>query len=278
MPEFPAVLNEHRPERPVADEEFAVPPDIPTDIPTAARIYDYDLGGKDNFAIDREWALKALEYFPEALDVARENRLFLYRAVRYLARDCGIRQFLDLGSGLPTQQNVHEVAGEFQPEARVVYVDNDPIVLAHGRALLADDRSTVVVTADMTDPETILGEETLGGLIDLSEPVAALFLSVTHSIPDDDLAKRSLGRVAEALAPGSYLAHTQFAGIDRAAADESTEVGTRLGLPWKARTREEIEGLVTGLSEGANVLSVRPPGREWAKIRITNHPRLTSAF
>lgn len=230
-----------------SDSPPEFPPSIPTDVPTPARIYDYNLGGKDNFAVDRTWALEALKHFPEALDVSRENRQFLYRAVRFLARDAGIRQFLDMGSGLPTQQNVHQVAQRFQPGAHVVYVDNDPIVLAHGRALLADDRTTAVINADMTEPESVLTDEATLRLLDFSQPVAALFLSVTHSIPDDETARHTLGAVADVLAPGSYLVHTQFIGVDRAAADESTEVGTRLGLAWKARTAEEVRGLVSGL-------------------------------
>ncbi|WP_393916775.1 SAM-dependent methyltransferase, partial [Halostreptopolyspora alba] len=131
-------------------------PDIPTDRPTAARVYGYSLGSKDTYEVDREAAREGLKRFPEILDIARQNRMYLYRAVRYLAAEAGITQFLDLGSGLPTDNNVHQVAQSFQPDARVVYVDIDPVVLVHGHALLADNPNTTVITADMTQPEQIL--------------------------------------------------------------------------------------------------------------------------
>ena len=119
-----------------------VPPEIDTTRPSVARVYDAILGGKDNFAVDREANLAGLAQFPELLDIARENRLFLYRVVQFLAGEAGIRQFLDMGSGLPSAQNVHQVAQQFQADARVVYVDNDPVVLTHGRALLAEQGRT----------------------------------------------------------------------------------------------------------------------------------------
>src|SRR5690554_2535873 len=185
-------------------------PNFATDVPTSARIYDYDLGGKDNFAVDRAAALEGLKHFPEILDAARHNRLFLYRLVRYLARDAGIRQFLDMGSGLPTQNNVHQVAQQFQPDARVVYVDNDPIVLANGQALLATDHSTTVIAADMTEPASILSHPNTLDLLDFSQPVAVLFLSIGHSIMDDEKLRSMLADVQEAVVPGSFLAFTQL--------------------------------------------------------------------
>jgi hypothetical protein len=158
-------------------------PDFSTDVPSPARMYDYGLGGKDNFAVDREANLAGLAQFPELLDIARENRLFLYRVVQFLAGEAGIRQFLDMGSGLPSAQNVHQVAQQFQADGRVVYVDNDPVVLTHGRALLAEQGRTTVVMADMTRPHDILAHADVRRLIDFSQPVAVLFLSVLHSVP-----------------------------------------------------------------------------------------------
>jgi hypothetical protein len=223
-----------------------IPNGIDTSIPTPARMYDYCLGGKDNFAVDREAVLGFVTQFREGLDVTRENRLFLYRVVRYLARDAGIRQFLDMGSGLPTQANVHEVAQQFQPDAHVVYVDNDPIVLAHGRALLSKG-GTKVIQADMTDPRDVLARPDVRGLIDFDQPVAALFLSVTHSIPDDEQVRAMFSTTADALAPGSYLAMSQFVGVDRETADAHTKKATDMGLVWKTRTVEDFRPLVPDL-------------------------------
>lgn len=222
-------------------------PVIRQDVPTSARMYDYCLGGKDNFAVDRAALQVVTSHFPEGLDAARDNRLFLYRVVRYLARDAGIRQFLDMGSGLPTQANVHQVAQQFQPDARVVYVDNDPIVLAHGRALLADEHSTTVIAADMAETEPILTDPETRRLIDFSEPVATLFLSIGHSIVDDGILRTMLRTVWDAVAPGSYLVFSQMCGIDRAAVDEGNEMSRNLGLVWRNRTPEEVAELLRGM-------------------------------
>jgi hypothetical protein len=213
---------------------------IPTSVPTPARMYDYVLGGKDNYAVDREAVVALGTKFREGVDITRENRLFLYRVVRFLARDAGIRQFLDMGSGLPSQQNVHQVAEKFQPDARVVYVDNDPIVLAHGRALLADGGQTIVIQADMTEPQDILARPDVRRAIDFDRPAAALFLSVAHSIPDDEQVRTMLSTVEKALSPGSFLAVSQFVGVDQDAVDIHNEAAAKVGLVWKTRTVEEF--------------------------------------
>lgn len=236
--------------------------DLRTDVPTAARIYDYDLGGKDNFEVDRQAALFGLTQFPEVLDAARDNRRFLYRVVRFLARDAGIRQFLDMGSGLPTQNNVHDVAQQFQPGARVVYVDNDPIVLSHGRALLAKDDSTTVIAADMTEPEKILSHPDTARLLDFTEPVAVLFLSVGHSILDDTKVRSMLTTVRNAIVSGSYVGFTQMVATSQAAADHFDQVAHELNLEWKTRRPaavtellEELEPIEPGL---VNITEWRP--------------------
>lgn len=216
-------------------------------VPTPVRMYDYDLGGKDNFPADRAAVQDGLAKFPGILDAARNNRLFLYRAVRFLAGDAGVKQFLDMGSGLPTQNNVHQVAQQFQPDARVVYVDNDPIVLTHGRALLATDETTTVITADMTEPEKILADLQTRRLLDLAEPAAVLFLSVGHSIVDDDTVRRMLATVKDAIVSGSYIAFTQMVGVDRQVAHESTQVALGFGLEWKTRVAEDVAGFLSGL-------------------------------
>jgi hypothetical protein len=210
-------------------------------------MYDYGLGGKDNFAVDREANLAGLAQFPELLDIARENRLFLYRVVRFLAGEAGIRQFLDMGSGLPAAQNVHQVAQQFQPDARVVYVDNDPVVLTHGRALLAEQGRTTVVMADMTRPDDILAHADVRRLIDFSQPVAALFLSALHSVPDDAVAVSMLSTTVGALAPGSFLALSQCVGESIEAADEHNKVAGQVGLAWKTRMADDIRGFVAGM-------------------------------
>lgn len=215
------------------------------DQPSPARVYDYSLGGKDNFEIDRSVALLVNSHFPEGVDAARNNRLFLYRAVRYLARDAGIKQFLDLGSGLPTQNNVHQVAQRYQPDASVVYVDNDPSVLTHGRALLATDRSTTVLGADMIDLDQILSHPDTRRLLDLSQPVAVLFLSIGHFITDDAVLQRMLDTVYDTVAPGSYAAFTQMVGVNQEAVDEShAKLLGEIKMEWRNRLPSDVDRLL----------------------------------
>jgi SAM-dependent methyltransferase len=183
---------------------------IDVNIPSVARMYDYYLGGKDNYAVDREASEDLLKVVPSTQALALNNRRFLRRVVRRLAEDYGIRQFVDHGSGLPTQDNVHEVAQRVDPASRVVYVDNDPIVLAHGRALLEENDNSVVIQADMRDTDGIFGHPEVTRLIDFDQPVAALFVSVMHCIPDSDDPAGLVRRVADRLAPGSFLVVCQL--------------------------------------------------------------------
>ncbi|WP_236539169.1 SAM-dependent methyltransferase [Spiractinospora alimapuensis] len=225
----------------------APPPAIPTDRPTPARIYGLHLGSKDNFAIDREAAAEGLKQYPEAVDVARENRRFLYRAVRYLARDAGIDQFIDLGSGLPSDNNVHEVAQEFRPDARVVYVDNDPIVFAHGRALLAKDASTAFIQADIGDTEAILNAAETKELIDLSRPVAVLMLSILHYVPDDSEVRRIAFGCLEPAAPGSFLALSAVVSEIESTRAEVDANAAAIGMTFRTREPREVDALLAGL-------------------------------
>jgi hypothetical protein len=165
---------------------------------------DYWLGGKDNFAADREAAERAMTLAPELPRLARENRKFLARAVRFLAA-AGIDQFIDIGTGLPTQGHVHEVLHDVAPEARVAYVDNDPVVMAHARALLEGYNRAVAVQGDVQDPDGILADRRLRELIDLDRPVGILLISILHLIEDDELTQRILTRLRDAVAPGSYI-------------------------------------------------------------------------
>lgn len=220
-------------------------PALATNVPSPARMYDYTLGGKDHFAVDRAAVLAGVAAFPDGLDNARANRQFLYRTVRYLAREAGIRQFLDMGSGLPTANNVHQVAQQFQPDATVVYVDNDPMVLTHGRALLATDERTTVIGADMTQPEDILDHPDAQRLLDHSAPVAVLFLSVGHSVDDDGAVTRTLATVRDAVVPGSYLAFTQMASLDSALAAQGRAMARSQGYVFHVRTQDEVRQLLT---------------------------------
>jgi hypothetical protein len=187
---------------------------IDVTIPSVARMYDYYLGGKDNYAVDREASEDLLKVVPSTQALALNNRRFLRRVVRRLAEDYGIRQFVDHGSGLPTQDNVHEVAQRVDPASRVVYVDNDPIVLAHGRALLEENDNSVVIQADMRDTDRIFGHPEVTRLIDFDQPVAALFVSVMHCIPDSDDPAGLVRRVADRLALGSFLVVCQLVSED----------------------------------------------------------------
>jgi hypothetical protein len=193
----------------VASDEVA-PPGVDTTRPSIARVYDYMLGGKDNFAIDRMASERALAITPDGPEAARASRAFLRRIVHYLAADAGIRQFLDIGSGLPTQGNVHEIAHEVDPSIHVVYVDNDPMALAHGRALLADERTTTVIEADMRRPDDILKNPVVAEFIDFSQPVGVLLLSILHHVHDEEDPAGIAARFRDAVPSGSYLAVAHF--------------------------------------------------------------------
>jgi len=182
-----------------------VPDDIDLHRPSAARIYDCYLGGSHNFAVDREVARRIVQLVPEVPRIARANRAFLRRVVEYLV-GAGITQFLDIGSGIPTVGNVHEIAQQANPETRIVYVDIDPIAVAHGRRLLAGNDRVGVVQADLRAPAQVLFNPDLDGLLDFGRPVAVLMISTLHFVPDADDPAAAVRRYAEVLAPGSYLA------------------------------------------------------------------------
>jgi hypothetical protein len=226
---------------------------IDTTVPHPARRYNYWLGGKDNFAADRADGDRLAEIYPSVRTAARENRFFLQRAVRYLAAEAGIRQFLDIGTGIPTADNTHEIAQRIAPESRIVYVDNDPIVLAHARALLTStpQGATAYIDADLRDPERILTDKELLRTLDLSEPVALMLVAVVHFLGPEDRPYDIVGRLVEALPSGSYLAisHGTFDMIsaeDRARTLAGIASGA-LKFDWTARTREEFTRFTAGL-------------------------------
>jgi SAM-dependent methyltransferase len=187
-----------------------VPPGIDVTKPNIARVYDAFLDGKDNFAADRAVVKLTLDIAPDAAAGAKANRALLRRMVRYLAGEAGITQFLDIGSGLPSRGNVHEIAREVNPAAKVVYVDNDPVVLVHGRALLGRNPAVTVVTADARDPAQILANPLVTEFLDLRRPVGLLMLAILHHISDAEDPAAIVARFRDALAPGSYLAISSF--------------------------------------------------------------------
>ncbi|MFC7532655.1 SAM-dependent methyltransferase [Actinoplanes sp. GCM10030250] len=191
-----------------ADE--AAPPGVDISTPSIARVYDFMVGGKDHFAVDRMAAQRALEIMPDAQEAGRACRAFLRRVVRFLAADAGVRQFLDIGSGLPTETNVHQVAHAVDPEARVVYADIDPMVLVHGRALLAGDDTTALIEADIRSPEGILGHPVVRERLDFTQPVGLLLFSILHHLHDTEDPGAIAATLRDALPPGSYLAIIHF--------------------------------------------------------------------
>ena len=190
------------------DRPSWAPPDVDIERPTASRIYDYMLGGSYNFAADREVAEKAIAAMPELPAVLRENRAFLGRAVRWLAEDAGVTQFLDLGSGIPTVGNVHDIAGRIHPETRVVYVDIDPIAVAHSLAILRGNPNATAIQADLSDPPAILADPAVTATLDLRRPVAVLLIAALHFLPDSKHPADVLVRLRESLPSGSYVAIT----------------------------------------------------------------------
>jgi SAM-dependent methyltransferase len=209
-------------------------------------MYDYYLGGKDHFAIDRETAERGLRAWPTARTAARENRKFLARTVRYLAAEAGIRQFLDIGTGLPSANNTHEVAQQIAPASRVVYADNDPLVLAHARALLssAPQGRTAYIQSDLREPEKILASPVVGEVLDLSRPVALILVAILHFIADADDPGAILATLLAALAPGSYLVVTHLSPEDDPAGVHGLERTYREGgMTLQARTADELAHL-----------------------------------
>ena len=219
-----------------------------TSVPHIARVYDYWLGGKDNFEADRVAAEQVVATFPDVLVSVRAQRAFLGRAVHYLVEEAGIRQFLDIGTGLPAGNNTHEVAQKIAPETRVVYVDNDPIVLLHARTLLAGSPqgATAYIDADFRDTGKILAEA--AGVLDFSQPVAVMMLGLLHCIPDEDDPAALVARVTGAVPAGSYLV------ISHPASDVTKELSRSMGnynkqaaAPLTARSYAEVSQFFVGL-------------------------------
>jgi O-methyltransferase involved in polyketide biosynthesis len=222
------------------------PPEIDTSVPHSARIWNYWLGGKDNYPVDREAGEQFREAFPEIVEVARSTRQFLVRTVTYLAGEAGVGQFLDVGTGLPTADNTHEVAQRVAPESRVVYVDNDPVVLAHARALLTSTQGvTAYVDADLHDPDTIL--DAAARTLDFDQPVALMLLGVLGHVSDDDEARSIVKRLLDRLASGSYLVLCDGTNTSQAGVQAQDDYDQSGAIPYRLRSPEQIAGLLAGL-------------------------------
>jgi S-adenosyl methyltransferase len=227
--------------------EDTVPPGIDISRPHSARMYDYFLGGKDNFAVDRATAELTLQQLPTARVAARENRKFLARAVSYLTREAGVRQFLDIGTGLPSAHNTHEVAQEIAPASRVVYADNDPLVLTHARALLTSslEGHTAYIQADLREPEKILADPVVRETLDFTQPIALMLLSVLHFIADSDDPAAILAALVDALPSGSFLTASHISPEHNPIGIHSLEDTYRaVGVTVQSRTAEEFGRLV----------------------------------
>jgi hypothetical protein len=238
-------------------ENPAAAPEVDVSRPHMARIYDYFLGGKNHFAADRETAEKILRTNPSIRVTARENRAFLGRAVRYLAAEAGIRQFLDIGTGLPTTENVHEVAQAVAPRSHVVYVDNDPLVLTHARALLnsAPEGRTAYIHADLREPRAILDNPATREVLDFGQPIALVMLATLHLIQDDDKPAEIIATLLDALPSGSYFVSSHITmehASDAIAAGQRTMRGA--GISAQARNADEFARLAF------SGLELVPPG------------------
>ncbi|MEV6578986.1 SAM-dependent methyltransferase [Streptomyces sp. NPDC051582] len=219
------------------------PPGIDISVPSVSRIYDYYLGGSHNFEVDRQAARRAMEFLPGLPKIMQANRAFMRRAVRYAAAQ-GVTQFLDIGSGIPTFGNVHEIARAASPEARVVYVDHDPVAVAHSRAVLAGDEHTGIVAADLRKPQEILAAPEVAQLLDLERPVALLLVAVLHFLEEADDPYAAVAELRDALAPGSLLVltHASYEGIPLSQEVASGTVGVYRDIrnPLVMRSGEQI--------------------------------------
>jgi hypothetical protein len=238
-------------------------------VPNVARMYDFLLGGKDNYEMDRKAAELLLAAVPDAAVAARENRKFLGRAVKFLVREAGIRQFIDIGTGLPARGNVHAVAHEIAPETRVAYVDNDPVVIAHANALLSGGANVATIKGDLRNLGGIIANPALRSLIDFGEPVAVLLVAILHFIADAERPQDIVRELKAVIAPGSYLviSHVTDEQVSSVTAEQVRKLYDQANAPGVARSRKAIVGFFDGLE-------MIPPGL----VSVTQWRPESSAF
>ncbi|MGH3565710.1 MAG: SAM-dependent methyltransferase [Pseudonocardia sp.] len=237
----------------MVDEQCPVPPsklasEIRLDVPQAARVWDYWMGGKDNYEVDRAAGDAVTEVYPDIVTMARQSRQFLIRAVCLLAGEVGIHQFLDIGTGLPTMQNTHEVAQRIAPESRIVYVDNDPLVLAHARALLSNttpEGVTAYVDADVHDPDLIIADAR--NVLNFNQPVAVMFMGVLGYVTDFDEMRSIVARVMAAVPSGSYLALQDGTKTGKAIIEGAVKYTESGAIPYNLRSPKQIGQCFDGL-------------------------------
>jgi hypothetical protein len=237
------------------------PDDIDITRPNVARIYDYLLGGKDNFTVDREAAKQLIAASPDMAGIVRDNRSFIGRVVRYLADEAGIRQFIDLGGGLPTQTNVHEMAQQVAPDARVVYIDNDPVVWSHGQALLAHGDQVAMARADLREPAAVLRHPEVLALLDLERPVAVVCASVLHFVADSEKPYRILAEYRDHMAPGSYLAISH--GTTGTAEDDPNDVAGSVTSVYRQASAQLHLRSLAGIQRLFDGFDLVDPGVVW---------------
>jgi hypothetical protein len=222
------------------------PATVDLERPNAARVYDYLLGGACNFEHDRQFAEKLLSTIPEARGVARRNRAFLRRAVRFCVAQ-GIRQFLDIGSGIPTVGNVHEIAQRDAPDCRVVYVDSEPVAVAHSTLMLEGNDRAGAAQANLLDVDGVLGAEPVRRLLDFDQPIAVLMAAVLHFVPDSAEPEAAIARYVDVMAPGSYLVLSHAAKVDLQRSQEGWKLYNDTSTPGGGRTREQVAAFMAGM-------------------------------
>ncbi|WP_316525688.1 SAM-dependent methyltransferase [Kitasatospora brasiliensis] len=265
------MVNEVRAEQEPRNDHPSV--DLRMDVPHSARVYDYLIGGKTNFEADRTAAHASVQAWPSLPISMRTTRDFMQRAVRHLAEQHGVRQFLDIGTGIPTSPNVHEIAQSIDPAARVAYVDNDPIVLTHARALMdsTSEGRTCYVDADFRDPQSIIDNPQLREVLDFSQPVALSLIAIVHFVLDEDDPQGIVRRFMDALAPGSFLALTVFTGdTDPVGVGGVGREYNARGIPLQIRDKAETEAFFAGfelLDPGVTLVHHWHPEADAAPVR-----------
>ncbi|MBV9161557.1 MAG: SAM-dependent methyltransferase [Pseudonocardiales bacterium] len=252
--------------------------DLDIERPSPARVYDYYLGGSHNFVVDRRMARQAIDLWPELPLIMQANRAFLRRSVRYLVRQ-GITQFLDIGSGIPTEGNVHEVAQAASPQSRVVYVDIDPVAVAHSRAMLPGNSRADIIQADLRDVAAIFNDPRTRRLLDLGQPIGVLMVAMLHFVPDEADPASIIARYRKMMVPGSYLvvSHATHEGSPDQAGPH-TELYRRAGAPLIMRSRLEVEALFDGFDLVSPGVVFLPLWRPDSPADVDDHPERFAAF